>query len=392
MSAKEEYEFVHQNVAFPVSEYKSRIEKLRRRMTSADLDAIMVFQRESRFYLTGSQSDGGFSFVLIPLNEDPCLLCWGDSEIPLAQYTSWLPAEDILGWGTDDDPVKVALEIVEKRGLEGKKIGLEGLTPGHRFSPEQYNRLKKGLGHSGDTKLVMMQRNLKTPMEVEYIRIAARMTDKGMLAALNAVRSGVTENDVARAAICALCDAGSEAFNMPQVNKMGIPHQPWRRRPLRKGDAILLEMSGVYNRYYSPMMRTAFIGEPTKRALEIFDGCLEAMNIICETLAPGKTFDEVAKEGMKGINKISKPYIFHKWFGYSIGFGFTGWADDGSLYITEGDERVLKPGMTFHSTMSVRDVGLYGIALSEVSLITEKGSEQMGKLEKKLFVTENYID
>ena len=145
-------------------------------------------------------------------------------------------------------------------------------------------------------------------------------------------------------------------------------------------------MSGVFNRYHAPMMRTVFIGEPTKRVYEMFNGCKIALGKILTVMAPGKTFDEVAKAGKEGISLIKDPIVWHKTYGYSIGIGFPPtWADNNDLRILEGDQRKLKTGMVFHHTMSVRDPGKHGVALSETTMVTESGCEVLTNFDRNLF-------
>lgn len=388
MKRSNNFKYNKKEVAFPLDEYKSRIKKLRDIMNVKGLDCLLTFSRESSYYITGSRSGSGFLSVIVTLEGEPTLLVWGDSEIQLTQLTSWLSHENIVGWSTGSNPIKDLHKILKDKGLENKKIGLEDIS---NISLDNYKRVRAFEAKFFDSNYIKSLISIKSKREVDYIRKASTMTDKGMIAAINAVRDGVTDNDVARVACSALFDAGSEGFNMPQVNTKGIPHLRFRRRILEKGDSVLLEMSGVYNRYYSPLMRSVSIEQPSKRAIEIYEGCKVALKKVIENLIPGNTFNDVAKAGKEGIALIPKPYVFHKTYGYSMGFGFKGWADIENLRIIEGDKRVLKPGMVYHSTMSVRHPGKYGICLSETSLITENGSEQMSKIERKLFVAPTYL-
>jgi Xaa-Pro dipeptidase len=274
--------------------------------------------------------------------------------------------------------------------LEGKKIGIEEDTAVLNIAT--YRELTGGFKAEfvNASKVVKEGMAIKSPQEIACIRKAARITEKGMAAAIAAIREGATDNDVAQAAYATMIGAGSEYFSsQPYVTsgmRSGIPHTTFCRIPLKKGDSVLLEMSGVVNRYHAPMMRCAFVGEPTPRALEIFNGCKVALENVLNSLAPGKTCDEIARAGKQGIALIQEPILFHHTYGYSIGVGFPPtWADNSDLRILEGESTRLRPGMVFHHTMSVRDPGKYGICVSETTVITESGCEVMGNFDRKLF-------
>ena len=392
MTNVEKVSYAHKEVIFPKKEYTERLSKVRKQMKSSDLNGFLAFEPACHFYLTGFQSINSTDYrvLVITLDKDPSLIVWGDSELPAAYITTWLSGENIIGYSTGEDNIKVTHRVLENLGLKNKKIGLE--EDSSLLTPEAYNRLTGTFDAQfvNSSNLVKGVMSLKSEGEIEYIRKAAGITEKGMSAAIDSIKEGVTDNEVAKEASQAMLAAGSEYMCMQPIvtsgMRSGIPHSTHRRVKLEKGDSVLLEMSGCYNRYNAPMMRSAFVGKPTKRAKEISVGCKIALDNVLNALGPGKTFDEVAKAGKKGISEIKEPIIFHKVYGYSIGIGFPPtWADNGELLILEGDDRKLKPGMVFHHTMSVRDPGKYGIALSETSLITESGCEVLTSFDRELF-------
>ena len=70
------------------------------------------------------------------------------------------------------------------------------------------------------------------------------------------------DNDVAAGAFSAITRAGFEYLTRDPIvttgDRSGIPHTGYMRQ--RDSDAVLIELSGVYNRYYSPLMRGAVVG------------------------------------------------------------------------------------------------------------------------------------
>lgn len=389
MKKNKNNDYIHMELPFPVQVYKTRLDKVRKQMESHNLDGLIAFSAAAQFYLTGYQSMNTSSYraLIIPLKGSPFLIVW-ELEIPGAQLNSWLNNENLIGYPNDYHGVETTKNILHKMDLKNKNIGIEEDSLLFR----NYNAITNGFpaNYFNSSDLVRGIMSIKSKVEIDFIRKAALITEKGMEAAINTIQEGVTDNDVAKEAYYTMVGAGSEYFSsQPFVTsgmRSGIPHTTFNRVKIKKGESVLLEMSGVFNRYHAPMMRTVFIGEPTKRVYEMFNGCKIALGKILSVMAPGKTFDEVSKAGKEGISLIKDPIVWHKTYGYSIGIGFPPtWADNNDLRILEGDQRKLKTGMVFHHTMSVRDPGKYGIALSETTMVTESGCEVLTNFDRNLF-------
>src|SRR5262249_54029848 len=181
-------------------------------------------------------------------------------------------------------------------------------------------------------------RRVKSPREIAFIRRACQATAQGMAAALEEIRPGRTENDVAAAAFAGMVRDGSEFLtNDPIVTsgpRSGIPHTSFKRRLLEPGDAVLLEMGAAYNRYVGPLMRCAVIGSvaegPPDDVRRFADVCLEALDNAIAAVRPGAASGEV-DEACRGTFERAGLYdYFRKRTGYSVGIGFApGWVECG---------------------------------------------------------------
>ena len=201
-----------------------------------------------------------------------------------------------------------------------------------------------------------------------------------MRAAIEAVRAGATDNQVAAAAHHALIAAGSEFPCLSPVvttgPRSGIPHTTHQRIRIAPGDAVLLEMGGCYHRYTAPLMRTAFVGRPPDGARALADSARAALDRVMAILKPGARAEAVAAEAAPALPLDDPTLVFHHTYGYSVGLGFPPtWADDPALTLIRGNPTVLEPGMVLHSTMSLRRRGRYGVAISETLVVTERGCE-----------------
>ena len=66
---------------------------------------------------------------------------------------------------------------------------------------------------------------------------------------------------------------------------------------------------------------------------------------------------------------------FHGGHGYSIGLEMQPSWTEAAMYIAEGEERELRPGMTFHLPIRIFVPGQYGTGFSESVAVTETGCE-----------------
>jgi Xaa-Pro dipeptidase len=338
--------------------------------------------------MTGSLNRGPQYFVL-PLQGDAAILT-AELERPLVLYSSWLEHGETFVAGVDDE-FKAARRWIEKCGLTNLRIGLE--RDSWHISAQTIEALSGALGGlkiadgSGVLKMVMRR---KSAEEITYIRKAGVLTAKGMEAAVAAAQPGVLDSEVAATAQNAMMAAGSEWLcTEPYVTtgrRSGIPHSTHHRVTINPGDPVWLEMSGVYERYNCPLMRTLFIGDPPDGAVKLGKAAMAALDVVLATCKPGVIAEDVAAAASKELPLDDPEILFHHWYGYSVGLGFPpSWADDPRARLVKGNTFPLESGMVFHSTMSLRRNAQYGVCVSETIHITDTGCEVLGSFPRKFF-------
>nr|WP_274377068.1 M24 family metallopeptidase [Natranaerobius thermophilus] len=81
---------------------------------------------------------------------------------------------------------------------------------------------------------------------------------------------------------------------MPSGENTGACHLTWTDRKYQENDAIILELSGCYRRYHSPMARTIFLGDnPPQELQRMADIVAEGVNTTLEFIKPGVTCEEI---------------------------------------------------------------------------------------------------
>lgn len=385
---------VTKELAFAESEYRLRVEKVRKVMDQRDLDVLLVTFAPDLSYLSGYQSfgTGWYSCMILPREGEPLLHMHG-LEIGPTMLTSWVKDIRAVRWGDNDGVAGDLAEILKEQGLERKRIGIETKRPG--LSIDVYEGLKRALPDATlveASDVVAQPRMIKSPAELDFMRRSAQITNKGLAAVLPVIKTGMTDNQIAAVLYQTLVNEGSEYFStQPIVSagpRSGIGHTTFRRTPIAAGDTVILEFGAAYQRYTSAIFHTVAIGKPSSSVEKRAKIINETLDLLLHTVKPGRNAHDVAVEVGAGLNEISPIPSSSRMYGYSIGLGLPPtWSED-IYFIREGIELELKPGMTFHSPIGNRIPGTPGVGFSETWVVTETGCEILTPHERELSVVD----
>jgi Xaa-Pro dipeptidase len=385
---------------FPQSEYSDRLKRTRERMAEAALDLLVITDPANMNYLSGYDA---WSFyvpqaLLVPLAiEDPVWVGRG-MDAASARITTYLPPANILSYADDyvESPTKHPMEhvahVIRERGWDRGRIGYE--SDAYFFSARFLQVLTTNLP---DAKfedaylLVNWVRTVKSAAEIECMRQAARIVEKAMNVAVEAVAVGTRECDAAalisKAQIEGTPEFGGDVpANPPAIlsgEKAGTPHSAWSDQPFRADTATCLELSGCRHRYHSAMSRTIYLGTPPQKMLDLAEATGEGLEDALATVRPGVVCEDVEAAWRRTIAKhgFEKPSRI----GYSIGLNYPpNWADH-TASLRAGDHTVMEPNMTFHLMLGMWMDG-WGFEMSETFRVTESACESLTRYPRQLFV------
>ncbi len=382
---------VPKEMAFAESEYRSRVNRVRGFMDEKGLDVLLVTFIPNVCYMSGYQAFAAdlHACMVLPREGEPTLQV-AELEIPGALLSGWI--QDVRGirW-TDQDVTPELSTMLKERELDGKRIGVETKRAG--LSIDVYEGLKRSLPNAtfvDASDLVVRSRLIKSPAELDHMRKAARITKKGIESVLKVVRPGVTENDIASIGFETMVKEGSEYFSSQPIvagaHRSGWVHASFKRTPIQAGHTVILEFGAAYHRYTSAIMHSVSVGKPSPAVERLVKASTETLDLLLQTVKPGRTAHEVAQEVGRGLRNISAEAYWTGMYGYSIGLGFPPTWREMITYIAEGIDQPLQPGMTFHSPISLRFPGTAGIGFSETWVVTETGCEVLTEHDRKLTV------
>ncbi len=383
------------NLAFTVKEYRERLRGVQREMARRELDVLLCHIFPNINYLTGIETIGHYGYsrilLLVPLEGDPVLL--GSSfEIENARISAW--TQDRVPYEIGTPFLEALRRLLMERGWERKRLGIEENC--YALTIADYRQLETLLPNArlcAATGTVESVRHVKSPAEVEYMRQAAKLSDAGLLAAIETAAEGKSDNDLAAAGYQTMIGGGSEYPALAPIVTVGerssIPHSTFCRIPLRRGDSVLMEFSGCIRRYHAPVMRGVAIGCADDGLKRMADGCIASLNTTIEEMKPGAPAAQVAAKSLaalKGAVPNLDRLIWHGCYAYSTGIGFPSMWDEGGGLIMLESKDILRPGMVFHVSTSLREVGKYGTAFSETVAVTETGHEVLTHTPRRLVI------
>ncbi|MFT3821649.1 MAG: Xaa-Pro peptidase family protein [Rubrivivax sp.] len=387
---------IPKQLVFPVAEYEERLRRVRQRMQERQIDVLLVHGPENIFYLSGYQTPGYYMYhcLVVPIDSEPVLVM-RRGELGNFEWRCWLSRH--VDYVDVDDPVQFTANTVRELSGPRARIGAERRC--WFFVPANYEKLKSALPTNSFAEadgLVEDCRLVKSALEIQSIRAAARASEKGLQAGMDAVRTGTTDNAVSAEVHRAMIEAGSEYVALGPFIASGlratITHGNWGRNPIKAGQSVMLEVGACVNRYHAAIFRTVAVGEPSERLKYMAELSDEANLATLEAIRPGATTGEIHEicQGVFQRSKLPQDVIALRRSlrtGYSIGLAFPpGWGEWDYLDFSEGGNTVLVPGMVFHVVTAIRDYGVHGAAYSETVLVTETGHELITQFPRTLFL------
>lgn len=380
------------DMTFPFEEYERRLRELRERIAERHMDAVVISDPENIMYLTDYQTTGYsfFQALVVPLEDEPFMITRKLEESNVIHRT-WV--EITRPYPDTGDAIQMLVDALREFGLDKKRIGYERNS---YFFPAYHQDCIHTTLTDGKLLdcfgIVEEGRVCKSPMEIALMQNAARATEAGIQAGIDAVQAGVTENEIGAAISAAMFKAGGEPpAVMPYVTsgpRTMIGHATWEGRIVQPGEHVFLEVGGCYRRYHTAMMRTIVLGalSPSMyKAQEIMKMALDAVH---KNFQPGMTVSD-ADNMIRNIitkNDIGARLVTRS--GYSIGIAFPPSWDEGYIVsLKQGESAVLKPGMTFHIIPWMWGVdGDKTCGISDTIHITEDGCESFFTMDRDFVV------
>ncbi|MER9484139.1 Xaa-Pro peptidase family protein [Mesorhizobium sp. M0494] len=381
---------IPKDLAFPITEFERRLKAVRQEIANRGLDVLIVSIPENIYYLSGYHTLGypAIQFLLVPSDGELHIVTRAIEQTNVKAY-SWL--DNTSSYMDHESPIEVLAETIGNMGYANSIIGIE--KTGWFLTIAHYEQLRERLRSArveDGSMIVESARVVKSDLEIEYIRQAARIVEAGMEAGINQIHVGASENDIAAEIQRVVTSMGSEYPGYPPFVASGVrtsyAHATWSGRRIQEGDPVLLEPSGTVRRYSAALMRLVVVKPVSRELQRMEEVSRKALENMLQAIRPGRPLEEVWNVWSKTVTDGGYEGRFKR-TGYSIGVCFPpDWGEGHILSFKRGETRTLRPNMTFHIPSLVKVFGFADAGTSETIRVTETGCEILTNFKRELCV------
>jgi Xaa-Pro aminopeptidase len=379
-----EIKFTKQSPSFYAGDALHAIkqEKIQKALEQSGFDAFLFCKAEAVRWVTDFYVKG-FRPFLEP--EYVALVVKGKP--PVVGYIS----------GSDDLRIKFKSDIQDARRLPHvskwhevieKMLSDYGVSRGRIATDIMPHMVYRGLTKAcpdleiGDVTPVWLQLTaVKHPIEVDLIRASLRVADLGALAAIEAIRPGVTEQSVSAAAVTAMRRAGSEFEPFIPLIASGPNASMFERiateKVIQDGEMVILDLGAVVKGYTADLGRTVICGgKPTDKQREIYQATYLALQEAKKMIRPGVTGKAIDARAREVIADSGwGDYVYSGNTGHQLGYGLHGepLVDRRVDFVVEENMVMcLEPRIVLPDQPEVG-----GAHLEDVVVVTSNGCEQL---------------
>ena len=311
------------------------------------------------------------------------------------------PGLDAVIRGHNKTTLEAAAELLTKSGV--KAVGVEG----NRVAVGTLDRLRQLAPKVEFVPVdgaIEAQRAVKDPGEVERIREAVRVAERGFRMFAATLREADTEKDMVDALEGYVRRAGARGTAFPPIVAVGergaLPHAPPTARPLGEGSKLLVDW-GADLLYKSDLTRTLvspFGTAPSRRNKqervgfdfeELYAVVLAAQNAALAAIRPGVPAKDVDAAARKVIASHRFKGDKHPdirlgdYFTHGLGHGI-GLEVHEAPRVRANSDDVLAAGMVITLEPGVYLPGWGGIRIEDDVLVTHDGCKLLTTLPREL--------
>ena len=385
---------------FTKEEYKNRLKKVQKSMQEKGIELLISQDTSNINYLTGYDA---WSFyyaqcVIVHVNADEPICFVRAQDAGGAYIKTYLKNENIIVYEEKYihtwplHPYDRLVKLIKEKKWDKLNIGLE--MDSHYFTAYCYEKIKQGLPNAklkDSERLVNWARVIKSDAEINLMKSAALISEKGMKTAFDSINPGVRQCDAVANIQKTLFsgtpeyggDYASIATLLPTGKGTSASHLTHTQDKFVTGEATIIELAGVHKRYHVPMARTVLLGKAEQKKIDAMKATIEALEAGIAATKPGNTADDVAQKFWKVLDKYNIKKESRT--GYSIGIGYPPDWGEHTLNISKGDKTILYPNVTFYM-IAVMQFGDWGVEASESVRVTENGSELFCNMSKEIHV------
>jgi len=313
-----------------------------------------------------------------------------------------------------DGSLRTVAEQVRSEKLGWSTIGLElDVIPAELFL-----KIREALPDAtfvNVSPLIIAQRMVKDADELKLVRVSASMIDKAQRRALEVIHEGMNEIEMAAEVEAELrrnkhegilVNRRFDAYTM--YGMIGSGEHLTRfagfanvasgvglsramrisagDRIMKRGDLVMIDITGCYHGYITDVTRPYVIGEASKKQREIFEELCKVEDEIFACIRPDVPVREIYEKGVQAAEKTryGKYFMGYEEKGRFVGHGL-GLELDEPPVIGPDDPTIIEENMTLVVEINTIIPDFGTIKVEDSFMVKANGIELLSKTERRLF-------
>jgi Xaa-Pro aminopeptidase len=352
--------------------YRLRQQNLRDHLATTQFDALLVSHLPNIRYLCGFTGSSGLLLV-----EESGSVFFTDVRYDTQAHAEVKGAKVVIARQAVLNAA--ADRIAALRGKQVIAIEADHVTVSDR--KRLNDLLPTHLRLKNASSLVERARMVKDEDELAVIRSAVNLGAKLFDRALEVMRPGVKESDVAAEMEYAARRAGAEEMSFSTIIASGersaLPHGRASDKPIKPGGFAVCDFGVILDGYCSDQTRTVWVGSVSEDARVGYEAVLEAQLAAIAAVRPGVSVGEVDGAARKVLRKRG----LGRYFTHSTGHG-VGLEIHEAPRLAAGQKAVLQPGMVITIEPGVYFPGKWGVRIEDMVTVTARGCDVLTPTRK----------
>lgn len=350
-----------------------RINALRKKINSENLDGMIVNHLDYIRYLTGFTGTAG---LLLIVNNNVVFLT--DS-----RYTIQA-GKQVKGAKVETVPSEPISSLNGYKWLHKKNLRL-GIDSQH-LTIAQRNRLEEKIPDALLTSADSLLDDLgwvKDSSELSHIKKAVKIADVAFERILQIVKPGIREREIAAELEYQMAMLGSEKPAFESIVASGyrsaLPHGIASDKKIKSGDFITFDFGATVNGYVSDMTRTVVVGKANAKQKKIYNIVLKSQMAGIRKVKAGVGCRKVDS----ACRDIIKKAGYGKNFGHGTGHGIGFYIHTGPrISPRSNDKLAVNQVVTIEPGIYITGWG--GVRIEDDVLVTKRGGTVLNKSPKNL--------
>jgi Xaa-Pro aminopeptidase len=348
-----------------------RLQRVAAAMKNAAIDALIISDPQSIWYLTGIWNEPYERLYVLYLEQTGTGFLMANR-----LFTVTESAFPVIWYQDSDNAADLLSRHIRKQGT----IGIDKIWPARFLLP--LIRSNPQIRYTDGSFCIDGERAKKDTEEQTLMREASAINDRCITEAFASIDGTQSEKEIARRIDTLFREHGADGPSFETIVSFGAHaadphHSPDDTKP-REGECILIDMGCRKNHYCSDMTRTNFF----RYAPEEYQAVHELVRIANECaekiIRPGVRFCDIDVAARTIISDAG----YGEYFTHRLGH-FCGQSDHEQGDVSAANTSTAEEGMIFSIEPGIYLPGKTGVRIEDLVLVTKDGYEPLNHVDKK---------